>query len=669
MEKPLEKPNSRSNVAQKTITSDKVIAQEAKDKELIRDIFMLALRQDQRHWMPFLEHDIQQNERQSAEEKLRIFAELLLPTINQLGDILVVRSFIAVFAKAFGPKTFIKSDDIIHKLLLALEAKELECKKKHINEIRSFIKRKLANPDLHRGPELSEEDRQCPICCETFNNEDRIRVQFDCPAVTGSSMAHALCQECALKQALLKPICPFCRALLCTNNAIRFINNKLITEEYAASDLSTHALEQLCMLLAIIPASNKPFQASTAIVSEENAIDALGKAMLHLAALEGKSEIVKLLLAAKADVNIKGASRGDTPLHLGAWKGHSEVVKLLIEAGADVNAKNNRDWTALHAAANERHAEAARLLIEAEANVNVKNDDGCTALQIAACKGCAEVIMLLIAADADVNVKTDDGCTALQIAAFEGHAEVVKLLTETEADMNAKNNDGWTALQVAAYKGNAEIVKLLIEAEADLNAKNNDGHTALTIATLVGHVEVITLLTQAEADVNAKANESWRALQTAAIKGRTEVVRRLLASLCCIREKKSDRIARENAEQVAKERAEADRSCAESELESQKEELSDDFSSDDEDTPDENTIINLEQTLESKKQQFCRMHFQISELNLIIEILEKEIHECPEPNKELEGRLTAAAEERGKLKAMAAIMAATIDFTEKKLTR
>ncbi len=668
MEKPLEKPNSRSNVAQKTITSDKVIAQEAKDKELIRDIFMLALRQDQRHWMPFLEHAIQQNERQSAEEKLRIFAELLLPTINQLGDILVVRSFIAVFAKAFGPKTFIKSDDIIHKLLLALEAKELECKKKHINEIRSFIKRKLANPDLHRGPELSEEDRQCPICCETFNNEDRIRVQF-CPTVTGSSMAHAHCQECALKQALLKPICPFCRAPLCTNNAIRFINNKLITEEYATSDLSTQALEQLFILLAIIPASNKPFQASMAILSEENAIDALGNAMLHLAALEGKSEIVKLLLAAKADVNVKGARRGDTPLHLGAWKGHSEVVKLLIEAGADVNAKNNRDWTALHAAANERHAEAARLLIEAEANVNVKTDDGCTALQIAACKGCAEVIMLLIAAEADVNVKTDDGCTALQIAAFEGHAEVVRLLTETEADMNAKDNDGWTALQVAAYKGNAEIVKLLIEAEADLNAKNNDGHTALTIATLEGHAEVITLLTQAEADVYAKANESCRALQTAARKGRTEVVRRLLASLCCIREKKADRIARENAEQTERTEAEADRSCTESELESQKEELSDDFSSDDEDTPDKNTIINLEQTLESKKQQFCRMHSQISELNLIIEILEKEIHECPKPNEELEGRLTAAAEERGKLKAMAAIMAATIDFTEKKLTR
>lgn len=67
---------------------------------------------------------------------------------------------------------------------------------------------------------------------------------------------------------------------------------------------------------------------------------------MFFAALAGDPDMVKWLLANKADVNTKG-SDGWTPLHEAAMSGHQDVAELLLASHADVNAKNNKGETPL----------------------------------------------------------------------------------------------------------------------------------------------------------------------------------------------------------------------------------------------------------------------------------------------------------------------------------
>lgn len=67
---------------------------------------------------------------------------------------------------------------------------------------------------------------------------------------------------------------------------------------------------------------------------------------LHVAAERGNTEVVKLLLEAKADIDPKDDD-GKTPLHWAVHSGRSEAVKVLIEAGADINARDNDGNTPL----------------------------------------------------------------------------------------------------------------------------------------------------------------------------------------------------------------------------------------------------------------------------------------------------------------------------------
>ena len=144
----------------------------------------------------------------------------------------------------------------------------------------------------------------------------------------------------------------------------------------------------------------------------------------------------------------KSGCGGLTVLHVAAFRGHASLVKFLIEAGADVNVR------ASNVNPNQRFATMH------------------TALYAAADRGHALIVMDLIMAGADVNIATSDECTPLFIAAQKGHDGAVASLIQAGANLHkALQPCGWTPLQVAVDKKHEKIVKMLRHYERSLGSK------------------------------------------------------------------------------------------------------------------------------------------------------------------------------------------------------
>lgn len=87
-----------------------------------------------------------------------------------------------------------------------------------------------------------------------------------------------------------------------------------------------------------------------------------GQSPIFVATVRGQLDMIKRLIAAKADVNITN-NDGRTPLSLGAEFGRTPAMSILVDAGADINARDNRGRTALHVAVTFNRVETTRQLL------------------------------------------------------------------------------------------------------------------------------------------------------------------------------------------------------------------------------------------------------------------------------------------------------------------
>ncbi|XP_069485390.1 protein phosphatase 1 regulatory subunit 12A isoform X2 [Ambystoma mexicanum] len=81
--------------------------------------------------------------------------------------------------------------------------------------------------------------------------------------------------------------------------------------------------------------------------------------------------------------DVRHAKSGGTALHVAAAKGYTEVLKILIQAGYDINIKDFDGWTPLHAAAHWGKEEACRILVENLCEMETVNKVGQTAFDVA----------------------------------------------------------------------------------------------------------------------------------------------------------------------------------------------------------------------------------------------------------------------------------------------
>ncbi len=247
----------------------------------------------------------------------------------------------------------------------------------------------------------------------------------------------------------------------------------------------------------------------------------IGFTALGLAARENHLEALKILIAAKADVNAEYWDR--TWLHWSSLSGQMEVVKLLIAAGAKVNTTYHEDSgaggeTPLIGAAREGQTEIVKVLIAAGANVNVVMTWNRTALYFAASQKNPELMSVLLKAGADPSIADKEGMTPLMEAALAGLTENVKLLIDAKADLNVTRrwSDGWRpAIVFALHDRNWESAEALLDAGANVKwASMADGMSSLMFAVSTSvkggndesaQLRVVQKMLKAGADVNAQS--------------------------------------------------------------------------------------------------------------------------------------------------------------------
>ena len=120
--------------------------------------------------------------------------------------------------------------------------------------------------------------------------------------------------------------------------------------------------------------------------TDANSKNSVDTPVLFTAVRSGSAAIVKALLAKHADPNVRDLDTDSTPL-LEAI-GQADLVKLLLAAGADVNAASRKGdllvgVTPLVSAVLERDDNMVQLFLDSGADVNAKTQQGDTALTMA----------------------------------------------------------------------------------------------------------------------------------------------------------------------------------------------------------------------------------------------------------------------------------------------
>jgi ankyrin repeat protein len=135
-----------------------------------------------------------------------------------------------------------------------------------------------------------------------------------------------------------------------------------------------------------------------------NQLDAAHNPPLVMAAYQGDTEIVSLLLNAGADVRAVDPSMRATALHAAAYAGRVEAAQRLIAHGIDINKQGPYNgYTALHDAIWQNHIDVARVIIDAGADLSLRSNDGQTPLEFARDRGRREIAQLLEAKMASVH--------------------------------------------------------------------------------------------------------------------------------------------------------------------------------------------------------------------------------------------------------------------------
>lgn len=227
-----------------------------------------------------------------------------------------------------------------------------------------------------------------------------------------------------------------------------------------------------------------------------------GEAAVHLAAKNGHTGMLQVMIEKGVDINLTQDAPGEagtTALHCACAQGHGDVARLLISAGADDTLKNLKGETPAHFAVmkkkfgKELDSEQRAGLLKELKNLDLPREDGRTPLLLLQdLWNAKELLAILLERGVDVNHVDNNGMTALMLNTDK---DMAKELLRAGADINLADHQGNTALHYVLKQGSVENARYLIKKGADYNRANNQGVTPVQIAVEKGYDTVLELMT------------------------------------------------------------------------------------------------------------------------------------------------------------------------------
>lgn len=189
--------------------------------------------------------------------------------------------------------------------------------------------------------------------------------------------------------------------------------------------------------------------------------------MLSLAIAKSLDAAAIAILDRKPDLALADSQYAMTALHVAVVNGKTELVRRLVLAGADVNVSfgpaGGPKRTALSTAVKASNLDMCRILLEAGANPDCD-------------------------ATPDAPEAEDRGVSPLGCAASAGHVGLVKLFLEHKANVNHWPPSTMSPLMMAAISGHHEVARILIESGAIIELQSLKFKTnAYELAMRCGH--------------------------------------------------------------------------------------------------------------------------------------------------------------------------------------
>lgn len=297
---------------------------------------------------------------------------------------------------------------------------------------------------------------------------------------------------------------------------------------------------------------------------------------LHLAARNGNTILMSLLIAAGSDLNVPGdldktpmyeaisgghldavkllASKGvslkdpyksseSCPMHLAVESGHIHIMEYLMEQGID-HFKDNKGEDLISCAA--EHVQLHVMKWYSERGVDIKDYlENCYGMDgprldleilqwfqsigfdftqplgpvplmhMAVSESRIDIMEYLRSQGVDINEANHQGMTSVHRAAWCGQIKALKYLKSQDVDFNQENKYGQTPIFDAIQSGNFEVINYLVENGADLTKKDKDGNTLMHIAAGGGRVSVIQWLLDKGLPVDTLNNDDESPLDIA----------------------------------------------------------------------------------------------------------------------------------------------------------
>jgi len=165
--------------------------------------------------------------------------------------------------------------------------------------------------------------------------------------------------------------------------------------------------------------------------------------------------------ASTEDINSEDHN-GNTPLMWACIEGREDLVQVLVEQGANVNMQNFEGETALYHAASMGFHTICCILLENGADANCVTLDGASPAHIAASEGFVTVLGCLARYGAFLGAQDEEGDSVLHYAVRSGKEKVVEFLVkECKVSVDVRNEDSETPYDLASCLDEQRMLEIL----------------------------------------------------------------------------------------------------------------------------------------------------------------------------------------------------------------